>query len=432
MKIFITGLTSVPKGGMELHNLGNYVIVEPLFDYLRKTFLKADISTSIQMSDQFYQRNNIAGCHHKRFWTYGIRTGLSTFIDIFRVLAWKILRLNFLLSSPLLKEISQADLIIDFSGDVYGDNASWTAFLETNARLGVAILMNKKTAMIVGSLGPFTILWRQTIAKFILPKINLVTNREPLSTMMLNYIGIKGENIVSTACPSVLFDAAPVSLIPRNKDFERLFEDVTPTLGFIICGWNMPVGPYNRWPRDDWEFQPFIKIIKYLFEHTNYRICIMSHQNSTSHEGLLQKGNDHRIIDHLLDLLDEYYDNERIFTLEGLYDASQSKTIIGTFNLLISGRIHGAVQGMSQGIPTAVMDYGHEPKAHKLQGFSQLYGISDYIFSPTDSEEAIRIINKLIRDKKRLSLDLNERIPSVKSLALKNFKLLKDLTRCKN
>ena len=41
-----------------------------------------------------------------------------------------------------------------------------------------------------------------------------------------------------------------------------------------------------------------------------------------------------------------------------------SKTLIC---LLV--RIHGAVAALSQSVPTVIIDYGHEPKAHKLIGF---------------------------------------------------------------
>ena len=59
MKFFIMGLTSSALGGMEYHNLGNYAITEPLIVYLKKEFPNAEISTSIQMSDEFCKKFNI-------------------------------------------------------------------------------------------------------------------------------------------------------------------------------------------------------------------------------------------------------------------------------------------------------------------------------------------------------------------------------------
>jgi hypothetical protein len=78
MKIFIMGLTSSRLGGMEYHNLGNYAIMEPFIIYLQKTFPNSQISTSIQMSDDFCEKFNINSLHDKRFWTYEFKTAFET------------------------------------------------------------------------------------------------------------------------------------------------------------------------------------------------------------------------------------------------------------------------------------------------------------------------------------------------------------------
>ncbi|MGI6455402.1 MAG: polysaccharide pyruvyl transferase family protein [bacterium] len=164
----------------------------------------------------------------------------------------------------------------------------------------------------------------------------------------------------------------------------------------------MPVAPYNAWPREDWEFEPFIKLIHHILQKTTCRVCVMSHQNATDNSGKMIRGNDHRIIEKLLKLADySLYDN-RLFTLSDLYDAAESKTIISTFDILMSGRIHGAVQGLSQGIPTAIIDYGHEPKAHKLKGFAQVVSrLNELLCVIRDSAESmINSFDKVINNGK--------------------------------
>ncbi|MGI6455401.1 MAG: polysaccharide pyruvyl transferase family protein [bacterium] len=223
MKILVIGLTSTSIGGMEFHNLGNFIIAEPLFRLLRQTFPDAKINTSIQMSDSFYGKYNIKPLRNKRFWSYGIMTGTLTIFDFIRISLWKITKIRYFLnSSQLLKQITEADLILDFSGDLYGDNAHWRRFLESNARLIFALLMNKKVVMLIGSPGPFNSIWRFWLAKKILPKMNLITNREPVSTKLLKDYGIQG-NIHTTACPSVLFEPADTISLKQKKDYNTLF-----------------------------------------------------------------------------------------------------------------------------------------------------------------------------------------------------------------
>ncbi|WP_151444891.1 polysaccharide pyruvyl transferase family protein [Halomonas lysinitropha] len=409
---------------MEFHNLGNYVIAEPFFAHLRETFPDAEIDTSLQMSEEFYTRHRLRGLNHNRFWMYGYRTAFETAMDSVRVLLYKTFRSTWFLKGKLLNEIKNSDLVIDFSGDIYGDNAGWNKFLETNARLMFCLSLGKPVAMLIGSPGPFQSFWRQWLAKKVLPRLSLVTNREPLSTAMLAYIGIKGSNIISTACPSVLFKKKPFMHDRSPEDYDKIFGYSRPIVGFILCGWNMPSGPYNKWPREDSEFRTFIKLIEYLLRTTNYRICIMTHQNATNAEGGLEKGNDHRIIDKLFELLGEKVDGDRVFTLKGLYDAGETKFIISHFDILISGRIHGAVQGLSQGVPTVVIDYGHEPKAHKIAGFARVYGVDDFVADPLDSDSLINVTMDLISEKDRTREYLQARVPKIKEMALLNFRLI--------
>jgi colanic acid/amylovoran biosynthesis protein len=288
-------------------------------------------------------------------------------------------------------------------------------------------MMKKKTAMIIGSPGPFSSFWRQWIAKQILPRLSLITNREPLSTSMLSYIGIKGNHIHTTACPSVLFESASEESMKSCEDYSVIFEDKRPTIGLILCGWNMPKGPYSRWPREDWEFKSFVQLVSHLKRNTNYRICLMSHQNSTTSAGSLCKGNDHRILEKLIELLGDVYDGEQVFTLKGLYDAAQSKAIIGQFDLLVSGRIHGAVQGLSQCIPAVILDYGHEPKAHKLIGFSMVYDTVNLVVDPRDGDNMCNKVEEVIARKEMLTDHIKLRLPMVVAGANLNFALLKAL-----
>jgi colanic acid/amylovoran biosynthesis protein len=434
MNILIIGLTSSSLGGMEYHNLGNFIIMEPLIEELKKTFPNSEIRTSIQMSEEYCEKWDIISLREKRFYTYALHTGLRTFIDIFKISFWKLfsligLKLNFLLnSSLLLKELKNADLIIDFSGDIYGDNAYWTSFLESNAELIFSRILNKKIAMIIGSPGPFKSTWRQILAKNNLSNIDLLTNRETLSTDFLEYIGIKGCHIYSTACPSVLFKAE--NNMEGIYKQEKLDKKRTKGLvGIILCGWNMPIAPYNKWPREDKEYQYFIEVVEYLITEKGVDVCLMSHQNGTNIKGNFIQGNDHRIINRLLELIGDKYNKEQLFTLKGLYTASESKSIISQFDFLLSGRIHGAVQGMSQYIPTAIIDYGHEPKAHKLRGFAKMYEIEENIINPNDIQQTKFVISNLINNEEFYTKKLKSSVPNVKKLALYNFKLLNNLIK---
>jgi colanic acid/amylovoran biosynthesis protein len=288
-------------------------------------------------------------------------------------------------------------------------------------------MLTKPIAMVIGSPGPFASFWRQWIAKKILPRLNIVTNREPLSTAMLAYIGIKGKSIKTTACPSVLFKASKFQEEDCVEDYKKIINSERPLAGFILCGWNMPVGPYYRWPREDWEFEQFIQAIDYFLENTEYRVCVMTHQNGTDEDGNLIKGIDHRLVDRFIELLGDRVDGDRVYQLQGLYDAGKSKGLISNFDVLVSGRIHGAVQSLSQSIPSVIVNYGHEPRPHKLAGFARTYGVDDYLVSPDIDGDIVSGIARVLQNRMRIQSDLRERVPVVTKKALENFEVLKSL-----
>jgi len=437
MKILILGLTSSRLGGMEYHNLGNYAIMEPLIIQLKNQFPLAKISTSIQMSDEFCEKFGITSLRDKRFWTYGLITGITTAKDLALAFTWvagqKIFNADIQLlirRSKLLREIYDSDIVIDFSGDIYGDNAGNRNFLEDNAEMIMSKMMGKPVVLFIGSPGPFTSSWRRILAKSVLNRIDMITNREPISTEVLKDLGITNIPIYDTACPAFLFEKRNDTEMENILRGEGLLPKTKPLVGLIICGWNMAEPPFSKLPRKEYELRPFVELIHYILDNHDMNILLMSHQNRTDEEGNLIRGNDHAIIDQIFTMLkEEDIDTNRIFMLQGLFDASTSKSIIGTCDVVISGRIHGAVAGISQCIPTIIIDYGHEPKAHKLQGFAQITGMGEYICNPASSEDMIKKFEKCYGNISNIRKNLERRMPGVKARAKENFTLINNLLR---
>lgn len=429
------GLTSSRLGGMEYHNLGNYAIMEPFIIYLQKTFPNSQISTSIQMSDDFCEKFNINSLHDKRFWTYEFKTAFETAKDIMKISLWKSMGFIseekfqfFIKNSTLLREINNSDLIIDFSGDVYGDNANFRQFLEANTEIIFAKMLNKPVVSLIGSPGPFKPKWRRLLAKNVMNQVDLITNREAISTEKLKHIGVNQDKVITTACPAFLFEARKERDVQEVLEREGVLPKNKPLVGMIICGWNMPKPPFSKVPREEEELIPFAQFINFILSNYDVNLLLMSHQNRTDENGNLIRGNDHAIISQLSKILEKKYNcMDRVITLNGLYDAATSKAIIGCCDVLISGRIHGAVGGLSQCIPTMIIDYGHEPKAHKLNGFAQLIGIEEYVSDPNDPDDMITKFTKMWNNQNDIKQHLNVKIPEIKEKAKHNFTLLHDV-----
>jgi len=137
----------------------------------------------------------------------------------------------------------------------------------------------------------------------------------------------------------------------------------------------------------------------------------------------MTKGRDHEIVRQLKKVLDERGKTKKVFTLEGIYGCAQTKAIIRQFDMLVSGRIHGAFYGLSQMVHTVIIDYGHQPKAHKLQGFSEVAEMSEYVADPTNSADVIQKVQQCWSKRVSIREHLRKRIPEVQELARENFNL---------
>ena len=116
-----------------------------------------------------------------------------------------------------------------------------------------------------------------------------------------------------------------------------------------------------------------------------------------------------------------------VYLLEEVYDAWESKAILGQFDMVISGRVHAAVGAMSQSVPTVVLDYGHEPKAHKLRGFTESAGQLKYLAQPDILNDIHSKIFEAWENMDEIKYNLNYNIPTVKEKGKENFTLLRSL-----
>ena len=100
---------------------------------------------------------------------------------------------------------------------------------------------------------------------------------------------------------------------------------------------------------------------------------------------------------------------DHVELLDGVYPAKETKAIIRRFDMLVSGRVHGAVAGLSQNVPTVIIDYGHEPKAHKLRGFAAVVNVSQYVAVPGAENDLLAKMELVWNNRNAVSQMLAER-----------------------
>ena len=436
MKILVTGQCTLHWGRMEYGNIGNYYVIEPFFRELHRVFPGAEIRTTLQMSDRFCKQERVTTVPMETY--YGWRCNEL-------VLAQDELLLSEVIkddqshqrSTPYIDLVMWSDLVVDFSGDIWGDNANFLGddrFLIGLIKDRIAQNLGKPTAMLAGSPGPFSDPDTLEFAKEVYAGFDLVANREPLSTQKLQELGFDTSRTIDSACPAFLFEPGPADSI-EDILFEAglLAEQRTkPLVGFIICGWNFERAPFDIWPREDNEYNAFVTCIEAITVGLGVNVCLMSHSNGFDlppSPFSLKHGRDYPIMKQLHQILLDRGLSDQVTCLDGVYEAWQTKAIIGNFDMLVSGRVHAAVAGLSQSVPTVIIDYGHAPKAHKLRGFAAVSGVSDFIVDPTNTSQLTETVKTCWLERHAIRQHLDFHIPRVIDLSRSSFNCLRELFR---
>ena len=432
--ILVIGLTSVKLGALEKTNIGNYLIVDPMFKYLRQSFPSDLIRTTLQLSPEFLDRYDIVGLADERFWTYRPRTLLISLKDNLLFGVYSLARLvlgesakKLLAASRLLTQLDWADMVVDFSGDLYGDNAPLNRFIEETFKLQFAVWMKKPLILFASSPGPFTknFLYH-SIGKRMLNRATVILNREPQSSLYLKNFGIDGRKIVDTACPSFLFDRKTVADIAQILKEEGI-DPKQPKVGLIVSGWNMPTPPFDKVPREKSDFANFLEVIGY-FTRQGVQVVLISHSNRVGPDSSLIPGPDHTICKQIYAAMPETKDKALLKVLSKAYDPETMRGIIASLDFLVSGRLHAAISGLSQCVPTVIVDYGFPPKGHKLLGIAKLMGIEDLFCDPNDKEKLLAVIAGGWQERAALRRRIEKNLVGVKKQAELNFSILKDLS----
>ena len=433
MKILIIGQTTLHWGRMEYGNIGNYYIIEPFVRELHKVFPNSEIKTTLQMSDEFCHKENIARLPMELYYSWDDPDYLMNTIKELGIAELYNKSNTLIERTPYIKAVMDSDMIIDFSGDIWGDNANFLGknrFLIGLIKDRVAQLLDKKTVMLAGSPGPFGNKEILNFAKLVYDNFDLVTNRESISSGLLKKLGFNLSKTKDLACPAFLFE--PKKNIDISKKYKELGIDLNDkNIGFIVCGWNLLKGPFDRWPIEDSELINYVELIENIISSKDANVILMSHSNGFDLPPYfkLKHGRDFPFAKQLFSIIKKRnkINLNRLKLQEEVLDVWDIKAFIGKLDMLISGRVHGAVAGLSQFIPTVIIDYGHEPKAHKLQGFAKVAGMEKMLVDPQDEKLLLEKVNYCFENLGIIKDELKVIILKVQELAKNNFKLLKSI-----
>lgn len=420
MRIFIIGQCTLHWGRMEYGNIGNYYIIKPMFEQLRRVYPDAEFVTTMQLSEEFCHRFEVDVVPMEYYYDFNRADNVEMAKAEYEAVLG-----NKHIESDYLKEVKKADLVIDFSGDIWGDNADFLGegrFL-TGIYKDLSAQHLKPTIMLAGSPGPFKDNDNMELIKSVYAGFDFVINREKISSRLLKEQGFELNHTKDFPCPSWLFEPCNIEIVKKYINNPKFYDGKKLRVGMILCGWNFQKPPFDLWPREEHEYDNFIAVINYLVRQFNAEIFLLSHSNGfpiPPEKFELQHGRDFKIVNQLYSIIDENV-KANVTLLDGVYPAEVTKGIISQLDILISGRMHGAVAGLASCVPTMIIDYGHEPKAHKLKGYAEIAGIEEYIADPNNMDDLLFRSKRCVENRKVIRDTLTKNMREIKKEAADQF-----------
>jgi colanic acid/amylovoran biosynthesis protein len=425
LRILVTGLCTLHWGRLQFGNVGNYYIIEPLFRELHRVFPDGEITTTFQMTKEFIEKEKVKCLPIE--WYYAWR---ENEIELARE-EYEAVRKHKEVTTPYATYVRDCDLIINVSGDMWGDNAEHVGhgrFLVDLYKMGTAQLLGKKTVLFGGTPGPFTEEVTRKFAKLIFDNFDLVVNREPVSSRNLGEWGFCVDKVKDFACPAFLYQ--PELSQKKELQVDNILKDVKgerPLVGFTIGGFNMPVGPYDMWPREEWQYSCFAEAIEYIVNVLGGRVILISHTNGFTLPPNFEliNGRDYPILNQLYEVVKKrglIKNMEEVICIDKPYLPEMIKSIIGRFDLMVTGRVHASVAAISQCVPTVFITYEKSfIPSTKMYGFASLAGVGELVSEPGDKKDLLTKIDICYRNRNEIKQRLEKRIPEVKQLSRDAF-----------
>lgn len=435
MKVLVTGLCTLHWGRLQYGNIGNYYIMEPLFRELHRVFPGDEIVTTFQMTNDFIEKEKVTVVPMELYYAWkeedipNAEKDYRSAINFSNKTEYE--------NTEYIQLIRNCGLVINVSGDMWGDNAEHVGksrFYVDLLKMRTAQLLGVKTVLFAGTPGPFTDDKTLNFAKEVYANFDLVINREPTSTQNMEKWGFKSTHVADYACPAFLYE--PKISEKEQEEIERIMscdEQGKLNIGFTIGGFNMPIGPYDMWPREDWQYTIWAECIEYIINKYHARVILISHTNGFElpPNFKLINGRDYPILSQLSDVVRKRgnISNENdLVCLDGPYLPNMTKKIIGSFDMMVAGRVHASVAAISQCVPTVFLTYEQSfIPSTKMYGFSSLAGVGELVCEPGNIEQIKEKIDYSFSNLSEIRTRLQTNIPLVKKKARLAFDDMKKM-----
>ena len=355
-----------------------------------------------ELDAPFYAPTIVEYCNRRRL--------LRASGDLVLAMVWRALQALGLktagwLLSPVMRRVRDADLVVDLSGDMLtessGPHVAYSHFIPILR----ALVLGRPYYLCAQSIGPFSL--TRPLATFLLKRARAITAREAITRDYVLNLGVRPENLEQTADLAFLLQPSDAAHAASILEGEGVARASRPVLGISVSHL-METQFRKRNGNRDYRSLMALALRQFARE-TGAMILFVSHVTGPS-----PAKNDRVISASIRDMLGS---DIPAFVLAGDYRPETLKSIIAACDIFCGARMHANIAALSSFVPTVAIAY-----SHKTTGIMADCGVSELVapIESVDVDSLVKMLRTAFSDRDALSQRLRERIPAIRSLAVRN------------
>jgi colanic acid/amylovoran biosynthesis protein len=321
------------------------------------------------------------------------------------------LRVSSDITRKCVEAFQRSDAVLS-SDDIF--SSTYGRLREELAQLKAAACFRKPTVLVSHSVGPFKTRGEQQAFAKAMTHVQLITARESISLEYLENMRLKNTRVELTADPAFCLE-------PDIEEIEKLYSTYNIPREKALIG-IAPSQAITHFAQTSYEnhFNALRQLILFLTQNLDCHVMLIPHVQERNAE------DDDRII---CDLLYRKTGSPEEVTVVGLtHSAEEIVAIVSRLDVMIAERMHAAIAGLSQNVPTFVIGYSIKAEGilGDILGFDSL---KDYLLpvKKLDNARLKERIKNLYDRRKETATFLSKKMPSFKEKARRNFTLIMSL-----
>ncbi|WP_430883947.1 polysaccharide pyruvyl transferase family protein [Fusibacter sp. JL216-2] len=261
------------------------------------------------------------------------------------------------------------DLIIDINGDSLTEDYGLLPLIRRLLPLNLGSRLGIRTIVMAQTIGPFHTNLGKWLIKRALDRQSVISARENFTYNYLHEIGIETE--IQNLADLAFLQNPEIAKV--DEDLEKiLLSSKTKTLAVSISNLMKKWGDQISGNEGVDFLDCFEKLLEKIILENDYNIVLIPHVIRPDQD-------DRETAAIIFERLSKYSD--KVYFLKENYHSKRLKWIIGKCDILISSRMHAAIAGLSQGVPTICISKGVKFKSLVGERLNQ----SDYVLDITES-----------------------------------------------